>query len=184
MHYVTSDLHGYPLESFKRLLDKTGFSDGDELIVLGDVVDRNGDGGVAMLRFFMGMDNARLIRGNHEDMLLDCKFLFDGTVTPEYFDFKGRERLEFSERLRLNCLARWMRNGFTKVMWKHGNSKEYRVYHKTKWDGHKGKRNGKPNGLNGYVFDISKPPVIDTKTGERGYPGQCIGCRCFLVPIQ
>lgn len=81
-------------------------------------------------------------------------------------------------------LARWMRNGFTKVMWKHGNSKEYRVYHKTKWDGHKGKRNGKPNGLNGYVFDISKPPVIDTKTGERGYPGQCIGCRCFLVPIQ
>ena len=116
MRYVTSDLHGYPLDSFKRLLDKAGFSDSDELIVLGDVIDRNGDGGVAMLRFFMGMDNARLIRGNHEDMLLDCKFLFDGTVTPEYFDFKGRERLEFDERLRLNCLARWMRNGAEPTM--------------------------------------------------------------------
>ena len=45
-------------------------------------------------------------------------------------------------------------------------------------------QNGKPNGLNGYVFDLAKPPVIDLKTGERGYPGQCIGCSCFLVPVE
>lgn len=37
-----SDLHGYPLE-------KAGFSDDDFLYILGDVIDRNGDGGVEML---------------------------------------------------------------------------------------------------------------------------------------
>ena len=46
MNYVTSDLHGYPLADFLRLLDKARFSDADDLIILGDVIDRNGDGGV------------------------------------------------------------------------------------------------------------------------------------------
>ena len=53
----------------------------------------------------------------------------------------------------------------------------------TKWDGHTGKRNGKPNGLNGYIFDLSKPPVIDKKTSERGYPAQLVNCKCYLVPV-
>lgn len=81
-------------------------------------------------------------------------------------------------------IASWVKNGFTKVMWRHGGSKDYREYHKAKWDGHKGVRNGKPNGLNGYVFKIDRPPVIDQKTGERGFPGQCIGCSCYLCPMQ
>ena len=41
-------LHGYPLEKFKMLLNKAGFCDDDELFILGDVIDRNGDGGEAM----------------------------------------------------------------------------------------------------------------------------------------
>ena len=44
MIYVISDLHGYPLEKFKMLLEKAAFSNDDFLYVLGDVVDRNGDG--------------------------------------------------------------------------------------------------------------------------------------------
>ena len=51
MIYATSDLHGYSLESFLRLLEKAGFGDSDVLYVLGDVIDRNGDGGIAMLRW-------------------------------------------------------------------------------------------------------------------------------------
>ena len=35
------------------LLDKAGFCDDDELFVLGDVVDRNGDGGVEMLMYLI-----------------------------------------------------------------------------------------------------------------------------------
>ena len=50
MIYVISDLHGYPLEKFKTLLKKANFTDNDFLYILGDVIDRNGDAGVEMLR--------------------------------------------------------------------------------------------------------------------------------------
>ena len=40
MLYVTSDLHGYPLDKFQRFLNKAGFSPDDTLYVLGDVIDR------------------------------------------------------------------------------------------------------------------------------------------------
>ena len=45
MIYVISDLHGYPHDSFLDLLDRAGFGNNDFLYILGDVVDRNGDGG-------------------------------------------------------------------------------------------------------------------------------------------
>ena len=81
-------------------------------------------------------------------------------------------------------VARCQRAGIKRVMWVHTNlSKEPRTYHKTQWDGHTGKFNGKPNGLNGYIFDINKPPVIDLKTGERGFPAQLINCKCRLAPV-
>lgn len=71
------------------------------------------------------------------------------------------------------------------VKWCHSHlSEKPRDYHLRRWDGHSGRRNGKPNGLNGYIFDLSKPPVIDQKTGERGYPAQLANCRCFLVPVE
>lgn len=76
-------------------------------------------------------------------------------------------------------------NGLRLVKWCHTHlpEKKPRDYHLRRWDGHSGKRNGRPNGLNGYIFDISKPPVIDLETGERGYPAQLINCRCYLVPV-
>ena len=81
-------------------------------------------------------------------------------------------------------LARCRNAGIKRVMWLHSSiSMHPRDYHKTRWDGHTGKYNGKPNGLNGYIFPIDKPPVIDRKTGERGYPAQLINCRCFLTPV-
>ena len=39
------------------------------------------------------------------------------------------------------------------------------------------------NVLNGKTFDMDNPPVIDEKTGERGFPGQLINCRCRLAPV-
>ena len=58
------------------LLKKVDFGSLDYLYVIGDVIDRNGDGGVAMLRWMMTQPNVTLLRGNHEAMLLDCDFLF------------------------------------------------------------------------------------------------------------
>lgn len=37
--------------------------------------------------------------------------------------------------------------------------------------------------LNGNVYSFANPPVIDKKTGERGFPGQLIGCKCAMVPV-
>lgn len=37
--------------------------------------------------------------------------------------------------------------------------------------------------LNGQVFSYDDPPIIDDRTGERGFPGQLINCRCQAVPI-
>ena len=35
----------------------------------------------------------------------------------------------------------------------------------------------------GQIFDLDNPPVIDTKTGEQGLPGQLINCRCVMIPV-
>lgn len=126
-----------------------------------------------VIRVLKGLDT----REQLEDWLED-----KGLVSPERAALIAEDQIK--KATEAFQIARWMRQGFKRVKWVHGGSKEYREYHKEKWDGHKGKRNGKPNGLNGFIFDLAKPPVIDLKTGERGYPGQCIGCSCFLVPVE
>lgn len=81
-------------------------------------------------------------------------------------------------------LMRCRNAGVKRVMWVHSSvSMKPRDYHRERWDGHTGKFNGKPNGLNGYIFPIDRPPVIDKKTGERGFPAQLINCKCFLTPV-
>ena len=49
MIYVTSDLHGLEITKLKALLKKACFNENDRLFVLGDVIDRQNDGGVAIL---------------------------------------------------------------------------------------------------------------------------------------
>lgn len=102
MTYVISDLHGYPLEKFKKLLEKAEFSDDDFLYILGDVIDRNGDGGVEILCWLLEQPNVQLILGNHEAMLLSCSFVFD-----EITD----ESIEKVDSKDLSLLSTYMRNG-------------------------------------------------------------------------
>lgn len=60
--------------------------------------------------------------------------------------------------------------GVNEFIWRHaGGSKEPRPYHK--------------NVLNGKKFRFDDPPVIDTKTGERGLPAQAINCKCYIEPV-
>ena len=77
MNFATSDIHGYSPVLFIELLEKAGFGPSDRLYVIGDVIDRNGDGGVAVLRWMMKQPNVTLIKGNHEVMMLKCGFLFE-----------------------------------------------------------------------------------------------------------
>ncbi|MBQ4473920.1 MAG: metallophosphoesterase [Lachnospiraceae bacterium] len=93
MIYVISDLHGTAPEKLERLLDRAGFGLNDELYILGDVVDRNGDGGAAMLSWLLVQPNVWLLLGNHEAMLLACEFAFD-EITDESLGVFTEEKLE------------------------------------------------------------------------------------------
>ena len=95
-------MHGYPLEKFKKFLKKVGFSGDDFLYILGDVVDRNGDGGVEMLCWLLEQPNVQLILGNHEAMLLSCAFVFE-KITNESLQNVTSEKLEL--------LNTYMQNG-------------------------------------------------------------------------
>lgn len=101
MTYVISDLHGYPIEKLKMLLKKAGFGDNDFLYILGDVADRNGDGGVGILQWLLGQPNVQLILGNHEAMLLSCDFVFD-EITDESVKAISSEKLELLNNYVLN----------------------------------------------------------------------------------
>lgn len=101
MIYAVSDLHGYPLEKFKALLKKAEFSDSDFLYILGDVTDRNGDGGVEMLCWLLEQPNVQLILGNHEAVLLSCEFVFS-EITEESIAQLTCEKLEFLNNYMLN----------------------------------------------------------------------------------
>ena len=101
MIYVTSDLHGYPLQDFIELIDSAGFGDKDFLFILGDVIDR-GEEGAELLRWISEQPNMQLILGNHEAMLLSCRFIFDDITD---------ENLSALDSKKLNLLSTWLYNG-------------------------------------------------------------------------
>lgn len=104
MHYAISDIHGWPQSDILQLLKKAGFSDDDELYVLGDVIDRNGDGGIETLLWMMQQPNVTMLLGNHEATLLANTFLLE-PVTDELLDSLQPEHLDL--------VSRWMENGAT-----------------------------------------------------------------------
>jgi len=77
-------------------------------------------------------------------------------------------------------VERMKKAGIHKAMWNHSSAGRVpREYHITRWDGH----SEPPNGLDGYIFEIDNPPIIDKKTGERGFPSTLINCRCYSTPV-
>ena len=97
MYYVISDLHGYPHERFLQLLEKASFGAKDFLYILGDVVDRNGDGGIETLKWLLYQPNAQLIMGNHEAMLLACSFVID-EISDDFDEQMTYEKVDMLER--------------------------------------------------------------------------------------
>ncbi|MBE7085758.1 MAG: calcineurin [Clostridiales bacterium] len=100
--YVTADLHGISVKEFEEFLQSTGFHNEDWLYVLGDVIDRNGDGGIGILRWLLEQSNVQLLRGNHEEMMLSCAWVFSEITA------SGIEKL-YSYHLGL--LDQWVANG-------------------------------------------------------------------------
>nr|WP_275371076.1 phage minor head protein [Xenorhabdus bovienii] len=59
--------------------------------------------------------------------------------------------------------------GIRKAVWHHsGGSAEPRKWHQK---------------LDGQIFDLDNPPIIDERTGQRGLPGELPNCKCFWTPV-
>ena len=76
---VVGDIHGC-FEELLSLLSLINFHDNDELISIGDLVDR-GPHPKEVISFFMNTTNAHAIMGNHEDKHIR---IFDGELEPSY----------------------------------------------------------------------------------------------------
>lgn len=67
--YVISDLHGQ-YDYFIEILKLIDFNVSDYLYILGDVIDRGPDS-LKIIDFIRENDNIHLIKGNHEEMLIN-----------------------------------------------------------------------------------------------------------------
>ena len=101
MIYVCSDLHGCDPGDLQRLLRQAGFGQEDFLFILGDVIDR-GERGAELLLWLTQQPNMQLILGNHEALMLACRFLFE-QVTEQTL-----EKLTVKE---LALVQDWVSNG-------------------------------------------------------------------------
>ena len=78
------------------------------------------------------------------------------------------------------------RLGVQKMQWMHSHAdKEPRPFHVRKWDGTSSPQD--PNGLDGLIFELDKPPLIQRAEGKLpevyGYPKQLFGCTCMMRAI-
>ena len=88
--------------SLKALLKAADFSEDDFLFVIGDVIDRNGDGGVQMLKWLLFQPNVQLILGNHENLLLLNRWLFEEVSEESVSELDAGD---------LSLLSAWRQNG-------------------------------------------------------------------------
>jgi serine/threonine protein phosphatase 1 len=80
MTYVCSDIHGC-YEKYLKLLEQIKFNKSDTLYILGDVLNREGNGGIDILQDIMDRPNVTLILGNHEEIALEgFEFLMNAQV--------------------------------------------------------------------------------------------------------
>lgn len=77
--------------------------------------------------------------------------------------------------------------GVQKMQWMHSHAdKVPRPMHIRKWDGVSSPDD--PNGLDGLIFDINHPPLIQRAEGKlpevHGYPTDLIGCTCVMRAVM
>jgi len=85
---IVGDIHGCHAE-FMALLDKAGLAADDEIIALGDIVDRGPDT-VRVLEFFQKEINTRSLLGNHERKHIRS---FQGRIRPALSQLISRRQI-------------------------------------------------------------------------------------------
>lgn len=163
-----------------------------------EVVSRRPVGPNAATRYLQSKEirdiiskNCSLIKTVDKDMIPGIerrvKRIYEGTSTPETLTRYLEDECDLAphqaalivrdqmQKYEAFCRAATLKKqGVKLVRWVHGGSHEPRPWHMGK----------APHGLNGLVFDIDHPPIIDPETGERGLPGQLIGCQCHLEAVR
>lgn len=109
--------------------------------------------------------DAESIKGAAEKLV--SKTYFIGETVSERAAFIARDQT--SKLTTATNSARMKSAGVTRFRWRHsGGSYDPRKLH-LQYDGQE--------------FDLSDPPIIDERSGERGLPGQAINCRCYMIPV-
>lgn len=113
--YVVSDIHGRR-DLFELMLSEINLNKEDLLIVLGDVIDR-GEHSISTLKLIMKTDNIEMLRGNHEQMMLeyydnprDDNWLYNGG------HMTRRELTELGESKTMDILQYCRNLPFTKTI--------------------------------------------------------------------
>ncbi len=107
--YVTSDAHGH-VRALDEALSKISLTSDDTLYVLGDMIDRGPDP-VGVIKLVRSLSNARVLKGNHEQIMLDA-IIGQDPLDAETWDINGgwttREQLNDMEFEAYEELVRWM----------------------------------------------------------------------------
>lgn len=104
---IVGDIHGC-YDEFMELLDKAALAGDDEIIAIGDLVDR-GPESARVLNFFRATPNTRSIMGNHERKHVRS---FRGEVTPASTQMVTRHQIGASDYPAavdyMDSLPRWL----------------------------------------------------------------------------
>ena len=99
MLYVMSDIHGNE-KRFRSVMAQIKLKPEDTLYVLGDVIDRH-PRGIKLLRELIKKPNVKLLKGNHEIMMINC-------VEKEWSLKKGDDEAYYDY---VELKRHWHRNG-------------------------------------------------------------------------
>ena len=107
--YVTSDAHGH-VRALDEALSKISLASDDTLYVLGDMIDRGPDP-VGVIKLVRSLPNAHVLKGNHEQIMLDA-IIGQDPLDAETWDINGgwttRQQLNDMEFEAYEELVRWM----------------------------------------------------------------------------
>ena len=84
--YVTSDAHGH-VRALDEALSKISLTSDDTLYVLGDMIDRGPDP-VGVIKLVRSLPNAHVLKGNHEQIMLDA-IIGQDPLDAETWDING-----------------------------------------------------------------------------------------------
>ncbi len=121
--YVTSDAHGH-VRALDEALSKISLTSDDTLYVLGDMIDRGPDP-VGVIKLVRSLPNAHVLKGNHEQIMLDA-IIGQDPLDAETWDINGgwttREQLNDMEFEAYDgwprCRStRWSRPRSARICW-------------------------------------------------------------------